>query len=231
MSREVGSRSVYVIGSSENPVKIGIADRVTRRLAELQTGCPDQLIVHHTFKVPFDLAQKIEAAAHEELKEHRRLGEWFNIHKDDAAAVVERLRARMLEARMVDARLKGDLIDRLEARYELNVLARNAVCDYRDRLDANETGYFTHANGFILKQCGMAPYAAFSIVIAQRKPLSGLEGNELIKAELALVKALNSLVEFDELYREYRGVLDWEKTWATLFREKNALRDKRRAAA
>lgn len=197
MSREVGSRSVYVIGVTENPVKIGIADRVTRRLMELQIGCPDQLQIHHTFKVPFDLAQKIEAAAHEELRPAHRIGEWFNIHKDDAAEVLERLKARFLEARRIDARLNGDLLDRLAARYELSRNARDIVCDYRERSEKPGDKYVAHANGFILDRCGMAAYAAFSIVIAQRKPLGGLKGRDLDKAEAALVTAINTLVEFD----------------------------------
>jgi len=222
MSREVGSRSVYVIGVAENPVKIGIAERVPRRLAELQTGCPDPLTVHHTFKVPFDLAQKIEAAAHEELREHRRIGEWFNVHKDEAVEVLARLRAKFLDERRVDARLKGDLIDRLAAHYELHVDARDAVLEYRDFQDRKVEDYVTHANGFILKECGMAAYAAFSIVIAQRKPLSGLGGKELRKAELALVRAINTLVDFDRKYREIRADRDWKRKWAAYMRSRNA---------
>lgn len=221
MSREVGSRTVYVIGSLENPVKIGIADRVKRRLAELQTGHPDLLVVHHQVKVPWDLAEKIEAAAHAELMDRHRFGEWFNVHKDEAAEVVDRLKVKLLLERQKWARRNGDLIDSLQAEYELSTEARDAACEYRDKLDARSEEYVTYANGYVLKSCGMAAYAAFSIVIAQRKPLSGLEGRDLQKARLALVKALNALADFDQLYRELRADRDWERKWAAHYRGLN----------
>lgn len=222
MSREVGSRTVYVIGSSENPVKIGVADRIKRRLAELQTGHPDLLVVHHQVKVPWDLAEKIEAAAHQDLKARHRHGEWFNVHKDEAAEVVDRLKAKLLAERRIWANRDGDLIDSLEVEYELRPGARNAVCDYRDKIDERDQEYVTHANGFVLKSCGMAAYAAFSIVIAQRKPLSGLQGRELQKARAALVTALNALADFEELFRELRQDRDWERKWAAHIRQRNA---------
>lgn len=213
---------MYVIGASDCPVKIGIADRVVRRLAELQTGCPDKLFVHHTFKVPFDMASVIEAAAHEALKEHHRHGEWFNVDKDVAAETIARLRAERIESRQVDARLNGDLIDRLAACYEISPGARRACVDYRERIDERDNEYVTHANGYILKECGMAAYAAFSLVIAQRNRLTGLRGHELTKAEIALTKAINALVEFDAKYSEIRADKHWKRKYAAYFRQRQA---------
>lgn len=198
MSADVGSRLVYVIGAESNPVKIGIADRIKVRLSQLQIGCPDKLHVHHVVKVPFVLAEEIEAAAHRELSEHHRRGEWFNVDKAKAAEVVDRLKAAMLAEFQWATRVGSwDLITRLRTAYELRNDVRAAVWDYRDRMEAGES-YPAHANGYILKNAGMAAYATFSLVIAQRKPIYGmtLRPSERTKAEAALVKAMNCLAEF-----------------------------------
>lgn len=74
--------AVYVIGL-DNPscVKIGRARSPTRRLAELQTGNPEQLFIHRVFWFEDNAAAtRVELASHEyAAQEHYRLeGEWFD---------------------------------------------------------------------------------------------------------------------------------------------------------
>jgi hypothetical protein len=79
--------SVYVIGRSEGPVKVGISAYPWGRLATLQIGCPFKLELLHTHKA----RNRLHALAHEEMfhsvyKEYRMIGEWFEL---DAEAAIE----------------------------------------------------------------------------------------------------------------------------------------------
>jgi hypothetical protein len=218
MRGEVNSRSVYVIGVGDCPVKIGLADNIASRLSTLQVGCPDELVLHHSVKLPWAIAQDVETAAHRELRDRNRRGEWFDIHFAEAIVVVDRLKEEMLREHQYRVRQDGDLIDRLHTLYELPVDARKRVLQYRDAADANRK-IAAHANGYVLEKCGTAAYAAFSLVIAQRKPISGLKPAEARRCDDALAKAIRSLVEFYDLYGEKLADSTMERRRRAIYRD------------
>jgi len=74
-------RQVYFIEAEGlNMVKIGCADRVMRRLAELQTGCPVKLKVRGVYHT--DDASGLEARFHRTYAHLRTHGEWFRMDDD-----------------------------------------------------------------------------------------------------------------------------------------------------
>lgn len=74
------SRYIYLL-ECEFPektlYKIGISNKVERRVKQLQTGNPYLIKVLNEFKTPY--AFKIEAALHREYKIDNVKGEWFDI--------------------------------------------------------------------------------------------------------------------------------------------------------
>jgi hypothetical protein len=61
-------------------MKIGIAQKVKRRLSQIQTGNPIKLEVFHSIKVDsVEQAKEIEKECHKELQRYRLNGEWFEI--------------------------------------------------------------------------------------------------------------------------------------------------------
>lgn len=217
----LGSRLVYVIGVTDNPVKIGVAERLRARLSQLQIGCPEPLVIHGAVKVPYELAEKIEADAHRRFKAHHRRGEWFNIGHREALQFVRQAKTEYLVEHQFEARQGGDLIAQIGASHHLHRDVRGAVADYLERLDMRGGDkYIPHANGFILKRCGTVGYAAFSLVIAQQKTPQGLTAKQRVEMDGHLAKALNALSEFR---RKYETTLR-----EALFRaEFRALRDPR----
>jgi len=64
----------YIQPSNGGPIKIGYTSKpVEQRIAELQTGCPDKLVLLHTEQGTLD----DEAAIHSKFSKHRVNGEWF----------------------------------------------------------------------------------------------------------------------------------------------------------
>jgi Meiotically up-regulated gene 113 len=65
---------IYFIQSGEHgPIKIGFSNKPTRRVPELQTGNPDELLLRHV--IPGDLT--VERKLHERFEPARIRGEWF----------------------------------------------------------------------------------------------------------------------------------------------------------
>ncbi|MFN3582904.1 GIY-YIG nuclease family protein [Phenylobacterium sp.] len=83
-----GHCCVYVIGCRRDPVKVGFAADVTKRLHALQTGSPKRLRVFGTVIVRAEAARKVELACHNRLAHRRRTGEWFEIDAEDALFVL-----------------------------------------------------------------------------------------------------------------------------------------------
>lgn len=84
MSRE-NDVHVYILaaenGGAHGPVKIGIAGNVAKRVRGIQTSCPYQIKIVHTFAFPErDMAREIERCFHEVQQEHRTVGEWFHLN-------------------------------------------------------------------------------------------------------------------------------------------------------
>lgn len=81
---------LYVIGAENGPVKIGITNSLTSRLAVIQTGCP----FHAVLWFVWPLFSREEAAMHEQTihlvyREHRLAGEWFDIPADQGREAIE----------------------------------------------------------------------------------------------------------------------------------------------
>jgi len=87
---------LYIIksGAQDNaPIKIGVAVNVEKRLDELQTGNPQELII--MYKIPMNSrahAYMVEARLHRQFYRHRIRGEWFKarvIHKIKVKELLE----------------------------------------------------------------------------------------------------------------------------------------------
>lgn len=77
---------LYVIGieGETTPVKIGVAKNTKVRLAQLQTGNPQQLEVKAQYEARSRTeAQVWESNAHDIFADKRLSGEWFSITADD----------------------------------------------------------------------------------------------------------------------------------------------------
>jgi hypothetical protein len=85
-----GNCCVYVIGAPNQPVKIGLAVDVAKRLSQLQTGFPHRLKIYEAHEVSSDRARSIERSCHMELRDRRLNGEWFDVTPTEAAQVLRR---------------------------------------------------------------------------------------------------------------------------------------------
>lgn len=91
VSAETGKRLIYVICSSNRPVKIGVAADAVRRMKELQTGHPEPLRIRFTVEVHAAHALAIEAECHARLVGQRLHGEWFRVSVAKAIETVEQV--------------------------------------------------------------------------------------------------------------------------------------------
>jgi hypothetical protein len=80
---------VYVIGPDAGPFKIGVANDVDKRLAQIQVDRPDRLAVLHRQKVPSSRRYDVEKHAHAALNAVRVRGEWFATDRASAIAAVQ----------------------------------------------------------------------------------------------------------------------------------------------
>lgn len=74
---------VYVVSAGGSRHKVGRARNIAKRLASMQTGCPESLQLS-AFVECSDLSavKSIEAAVHEKLAQCRIHGEWFSVSKE-----------------------------------------------------------------------------------------------------------------------------------------------------
>lgn len=70
---------VYILGPIEGPVKIGRAKDPTARLNALQTGSAERRHLWAFVRLPRVAGIELERRMHEELRDRRVRGEWFNI--------------------------------------------------------------------------------------------------------------------------------------------------------
>lgn len=188
---------VYLIGPEDaSPLKIGIAEDVTKRLCSLQIGNWQQLKVHHTVSVVATSAASVERHMHRELKDRRLRGEWFDVTLDEAKAKLEsvaELYALVRARRGPFSEIETiNLCDDPQGAHQAVTVYRNA---------ANQTGVKA-LNERLLRRAGMAPYTVFIQVIVERRDLRRALSRQphlLAEAEKALIKALNELTC---IYRE-----------------------------
>lgn len=83
------SRSIYVVKSEPGPVKIGIANKPRARFHNLRTASAVPLSLEYIGECVDDHAvAKIEATAHEILRDQHQRGEWFSTSVEDAVDAV-----------------------------------------------------------------------------------------------------------------------------------------------
>jgi hypothetical protein len=84
---------VYIIGPVAGyPVKIGVAEKPTKRLAGIQTHCWEELTIHGLYKAHNrGDAYRLEKLSHKRLGDKRLVGEWFNIFAVDAVELIDSL--------------------------------------------------------------------------------------------------------------------------------------------
>ena len=81
-------RFIYVIGPLEGAQKVGLTTDPKARLATLQTGCPQELVIHVAVRVPFGEAHAVERRAHRLLEQSKVKNEWFDITPEGGIAAV-----------------------------------------------------------------------------------------------------------------------------------------------
>ncbi len=80
---------LYLIGTVNGPVKVGVTTNLRSRLMSLQTGCHFRLDIFGLW--PFQTAEQAkwhERAFHDENQDQRLKGEWFSM---DAFAAVDHI--------------------------------------------------------------------------------------------------------------------------------------------
>jgi Meiotically up-regulated gene 113 len=115
---------IYFIQSGEHgPIKIGYSNKPARRVPELQTGNPDELLLRHI--IPGDLM--VERKLHERFEPARIRGEWFGreylpviaafaggladsmVHAYDGSGIPPRLVGGEVRAPSELDRIRGDI--------------------------------------------------------------------------------------------------------------------------
>lgn len=81
---------LYVIGSDQGPVKIGISNNPLGRLATIQTGCHVKVHLWFTKGIATrELALMHERAIHQDHKDRRLNGEWFDMDPGEGAEAID----------------------------------------------------------------------------------------------------------------------------------------------
>lgn len=187
---------VYVIGCTDNPVKVGYADRVETRLSTLQIGNPNELKILGKVVVPWDKAARVEYLAHEMLAEHHRRGEWFNVSAAEALTVIERARAQV-EAANDNVRYRATQLEVILDTYTTHRWARHALNHYHvKRNTLGETPYVEQMHSVIREQAGAGALIAFQTFQRRDATMFNLKRRDpaaFRKACEATVDAINAL--------------------------------------
>lgn len=104
MGGKLSQNYIYLIGSDDGPLKVGVSVNPGSRVRTLQGAHPHELRVMQTWRS--DHARAIETAAHIALREFRVRGEWFNTTEDVARSLIERLMNQKAVA-LPDSRIGG----------------------------------------------------------------------------------------------------------------------------
>ncbi len=75
------TQGLYILSIPGGYSKIGIAHDVSKRVRELQCGCPEKISIDCFWDVEADgiLAVQIERELHSKLRQYRTFGEWFYV--------------------------------------------------------------------------------------------------------------------------------------------------------
>lgn len=190
---------VYVVGITDNPVKIGSARSLKNRLIALQIGCPDDLLLFHDEPVIHSMGVA-ERAVHQALAEHHRRGEWFNINAVDAIAVVRRIVPAIVAQESFRRRGSNRILERVSAVTALQPSVEDALKWYSRASGAvmpQDRKLIAHANDAIFRNAGVKAWMAFKLfMIDGREPdmERDLRTARLMRIQLGL--AFNRLAEW-----------------------------------
>ena len=187
---------IYVIGSQDNPVKIGHASKVESRLTAMQVGNPDELRILGRVVVPWDRAGVIEKAVHETLREHHRRGEWFNVSVADAIAAIEK--AAKADADNRDrVRYRATYLEEILETYTLHPWAPHAVRYYHVQMNTvGRSDEVKQMHSVIAEKAGTGALLAFQTFQKRKTNLIELKKRDpaaFRKACEAVVEAINAL--------------------------------------
>lgn len=201
---------VYVIGSQDNPVKIGYGDRVESRLVAMQVGNPDELKILGRVVVPWDKAGLVEKGAHTILQDHHRRGEWFNVTAAEALAAIETALASV-NASNDNIRYRASKLEEILDTYPTHQWARHALRHYHVKLNTlGETPYVEEMHSVIRAKAGTAALVAFQTFQKRSTRIFELQRRDpaaFRAACEATVKAINALsIWYANAHR--RGHLD-----------------------
>ena len=195
---------VYIVGAGQpQPVKVGSARDVEKRLKALQIGNPEELVLHHVVQAPTRLLLAVEAAAHREMAAKRRRGEWFDVSVDDAFRVVQRHATLVIERAMRRAKADGDLLDELISTGKVDLAAKAAVSSHRLMRSKNAlaTG---RDEQWIIHRCGGEALDAFLRLVIYRESIDSIAKTLLERKRVTdlLVSAINALSDAYAFRRE-----------------------------
>lgn len=190
-------RFVYVIGSADNPVKVGLADKPAVRLAQMQVGNPDELRIHHEIAFDWQVAEDVEKSVHRALAKFHRRGEWFNVSAAQAREAIMRAGQVLTAANENRPRREPETIEEIVMDDKVNPWAAEAITYYRTKL--GETGgqaEVEQMNAAIMASAGIPGLTAFQTVITSWGSLKLiLRGDPVAyqRARASILKAVNAL--------------------------------------
>lgn len=74
---------IYVIGTNEQ-IKIGFSKQPEKRLKQLQTGNMNKLNLYYKEEIHDSKVRIVEKLIHRDLRQYKKVGEWFNLSPTDA---------------------------------------------------------------------------------------------------------------------------------------------------
>lgn len=136
---------LYLIGNADLPmtIKIGITNKLTRRLTEISTGNPEKLsILHKWFFSTMDEARSLERKSHARLSYCRLNGEWFSVDLktaiDSINNIINEPETTQLEENERILRV-AELKSQIQAKRDTGKLLSQQMSELRKQLDAVQT--------------------------------------------------------------------------------------------
>jgi hypothetical protein len=195
-------RSIYIIGPTGNPVKVGFAENVTKRLMELQIGNPDQLIIHHILNFPAYATEAVESAAHQRLAPFHRRGEWFNISADEAKAVVEDVAPHAVQMARWRALRSNNVLEQLSVDNDVSPRAFESIGRFKEILasmDPKDRATTKAIEAHIRQRAGLGGWTVFNALMTSKRKMDDLFPGSLRARERALTAlagAINALCDY-----------------------------------
>ena len=119
---------IYVIGCGRRMVKVGKADNIRARMAQLQTAAPLRLELLYSFQISDTHVRRLEKRLHRRLKAWHSHGEWFTIARVVAVRLVRRY-ANSFARELLQA--AADCAETMEAVVQCEMCKRRAPVTIR----------------------------------------------------------------------------------------------------